>query len=192
MNSQLRAHRGALTASQRTNATSESATIQEILLNQSEQIAYQQEQLNDLGKGFRDIAEILQKQHQSNPAKAIEENNKGILSLGELMLSLAKQLKEAKFKEGFDEIKSNQQSIGKVVSNNHKNLEAQKSSLAYYLGWKRILMIIVSTVAVFSLCSMAISTLMPLAIDQITKSDQPKNIEKKAEPVVKKRKGSRS
>jgi hypothetical protein len=200
MNLHLRANRRTLTVPQQTQQTamSDLAAVQEILLNQSEKIVYQQEQLNGLGKGFRDIAEILQNQHQSNPAKAtasltagIEENKQSITAMTNAILSLHKQLKEANFGQGFADIKSQQQSIGKAVAINHKSLESQTNDLAYYLGWKRIAMIVVSTAVISSLFSAAIATLAPLAIGQITKGDQPKNIEK-AEPVVKKRKGSRS
>jgi glutathionylspermidine synthase len=169
-------------------ASYESAMIQEALLNQSKQIAYQQEQLNSLGKGFRDIAEILQEQHQSNPKKAIEENNQSITAMTNAILSLHKQLKEANFGQEFADIKSQQQSIGKAVVTNRKSLESQANDLAYYFGWKHIAMIVVSTAVISSLCSVAVTALFPLAISQITGVNQPKSIEK-VKPVVKKNKG---
>jgi glutathionylspermidine synthase len=172
-------------------ASYESAMIQEALLNQSKQIAYQQEQLNSLGKGFRDIAEILQEQHQSNPKKAIEENNQNLVAMTNAMVSWYKQLKEANFGQEFADIKSQQQSISKVVVTNRKSLERQTNELTYYLGWKRIAMIVVSTAVISSLLSVAATALFPLAISQITGVHQPKSIEK-AKPAVKKSKGGRS
>lgn len=167
-------------------ATSE---LTEILLDQSEQIEHQQKQLNDLGKGFRDIAEILQKQQKSNPTPAIEEINQSILSLSNAIISLHQQLKKADFGQGFAEIKAQQQSISKAIATSHKSIESQSSDLGYYLGWKRIMAIVVSTAVISSLSNVAIGLLAPSVISQFTGKGQPEHIEK-VEPVLKKRKGN--
>jgi hypothetical protein len=169
------------------NNETELATVQEILLAQSEQINYQQEQLNDLGKGFKDIAGILQKQQDSNSKEAIEEINESIVALSEAILSLHQQLKQANFGQGFTDIKAQHQLISQAVTNNHKSLVNQTSDLAYYLGWKRITTIVVSTVLISSLSSAMFGLLVPLITNQITKKSQATNIEK-VEHVVKKRK----
>jgi hypothetical protein len=175
----------------RQTASYTSAMIQETLLNQSEQIAYQQEQLNNLGKGFRDIAEILQKQHQSNPTRAIEETNQGIMTLSNGMISLVKQIRQVDFGQGFADIKAQQQTISRSVITTHKTLDSQAENLASYLGWKRVVIIVVSTAIITSIFNVASASLAPWAIGQIPGKSQQNNIEK-SPPIVKKQKGDRS
>jgi aldehyde:ferredoxin oxidoreductase len=171
-------------------ASYESAMIQEALLNQSKQIAYQQEQLNNLGKGFRDIAEILQEQHQSNPKKAIEETNQSVVVLGNAIVSLHQQLKQANLGQGLADIKSQQQVIGKSVTTTRKALDNQTENLASYLGWKRIVMLVASTAVISSLCNLAIASLAPIVIGQFTGNSQ-FNKSETAQPVEKKQKKGR-
>jgi aldehyde:ferredoxin oxidoreductase len=175
MNLHARANRRAAATFQQTRqtTTSESTTVQEILLAQSEKIAYQQGQLNDLGKGFKNIAEILQKQQQSNPAKEIEAVRQDMRVLGRGLVKVYQDI------EGLGkELKTGQQNLQKVVEAN-QNKTTPKTN---YLDWQQIAIIVAATALISSLCSLAV---FQLASNWNT--DQPQNpVEKPLKPKGKK------
>lgn len=163
--------------------------IQKLTSNQNEQLFQQQRQLDGLARGFLDIVQVLQQKGDS--VKAIETTNQNVITLGEGLVKLSRQLREADFGQGITDIKYRQQNISEAVINAHETLDKQAESLSGYLGWKRVVMIIISTAIITSLCNVAIASLTPWALSQVTEKSQPKN-DKKPLPKVKKYKGDRS
>jgi hypothetical protein len=131
--------------------------LQNLLLNQSEQLVQQQQQLNILVNGFLEMTEILKQQQK---ILVIEDINQSLDTLGKAMVNTYKKIDKIDVSKDLASFEAEQQTFRKTLEKNQQNLKQQSENLADYLDWKRTAVIIVITAIISSVSSLAIAHLV--------------------------------
>jgi hypothetical protein len=137
----------------------EISKIEKKLADQTKEISRQGQHLESLAQGFREVVDVLQEQQKSISTQAIEEINQNVDTLGKATISIYKYMEKVTSSKESIIIKSEQQALRKSVEAIHKilNTEANKPNKNLNFNWNNVIIVIVITAMISSLCSLLIA-----------------------------------